>query len=137
MFKYLLGIIVMAGSVGAALTLPAAADGQYSIKTMTPQVEQALENRRGRYDELDQLKVKGLVGENNHGYAQALSADNQAKSLVDAENADRKVIYQTIAEQNGLTGAMITIEKVFAQVQADKASSGEMIQTVDGDWIKK
>jgi len=113
------------------------AEGKYSIKQMTPQVQAALDNRRSRFEQLRALKGKGVVGENNHGYLQVLVADPQASALVEAENSDRRVIYNTIAQQNGLTQALGAIESVFAQVQADKAEAGDKVQTEDGRWISK
>ncbi len=113
------------------------AQAKYSIKQMTPAVEAALESRRNRFDQLAGFKAKGVVGENNKGYVEYLGGDDAAKALVEAENSDRRVIYQTIAEQNDLKDAIATIEKVFAQVQRDKAQSGEKIQAEDGQWGSK
>src|SRR5436190_1596336 len=75
--------------------------------------------------------------ENNQGYVVALTESAEAKNVVDAENADRKVVYQTIADQNGLSGEVATIEKVFGQVQRDKAQTGYKIQLEDGSWSVK
>ena len=116
---------------------PGFAESQYKIKEMTPQVQAALDARKSRYDQLKDLKEKGIIGENNHGYVQALSDDPEAKALVEAENKDRRLIYKTIEEQNNLTDAMETIEKVFGQVQRDKANPGDKIQEDDGQWVTK
>ena len=113
------------------------AEGKYDIKEMTPEVKTALENRRSRFDQLRDLKAKGLVGENNSGYVEVLGNDPSARSLVDSENNDRRVIYKAIEVQNYLSGALETIEKVFAQVQRDKAGPGDKIQTEDGRWVTK
>ena len=113
------------------------AEGKYSIKSMTPEVQQALESRKDRFSQLRTLKSSAAIGENNRGYVEALNNDSQAGSVAADENRDRKVIYKTIAEQNGLEGALSTIETAFAQVQADKAESGDKIQTEDGRWVAK
>jgi uncharacterized protein YdbL (DUF1318 family) len=115
----------------------ACAEAKYSIKQMTPEVQSALNNRRDRFEQLRQLKHAGAVGENNHGYVEVLNKEGDAQSLASAENNDRRVIYQTIAEQNGLQGALDTIETVFAQVQRDKADSGDKIQDSNGQWSVK
>jgi hypothetical protein len=115
---------------------PASAQ-EYSIKKMTPEINQALENRRDRYDRLAELKKQGAVGENNRGYVEVLSG-GEARSIADAENKDRRVIYQAITEQNTLgENALLTVEKVFAQVQQEKAAPGDKIQAEDGRWISK
>lgn len=111
------------------------AEGKYSIKEMTPAVQSALDNRRDRFDQLRQLKSAGSLGETNRGYVKALDAS--ASSVADAENRDRATIYQTIAEQNGLGGAVATIESVFGEVQRGKAEAGDKIQNEDGAWVTK
>ena len=110
------------------------AEAKYAIKEMTPEVKGALDNRRDRFDKLRELKASGAIGENNHGYVEVLKKEGDGQSIADAENKDRKVIYQTIAEQNGLDNAIATIETVFAQVQRDKAEAGDRIQLEDGTW---
>ena len=137
MLRQLLYVTVLTCLITAGFIYQAAAQAKYSIKSMTPEVEAALDGRRNRFDQLNELKTKGLVGENNKGYVEALSEDKDAKVLAKAENADRKVIYATIADQNGLTEAIETIEKVFAQVQRDKAEAGQKVQTEDGEWVTK
>jgi uncharacterized protein YdbL (DUF1318 family) len=115
----------------------AEAQSKYSIKQMTPEVESALENRRARFDKLNDLKSQGLIGENNQGYVEVLTGNADAQQAVEDENKDRQVIYKTIAEQNGLQDALPTIEKVFAQVQYDKAESGQKVQDASGAWVTK
>lgn len=110
---------------------------QYDLREMTPIVKSALDARRGRFDELKSLKAQGIIGENNQGYLEVLIADSRAEELVRLENRDRLVIYKTIIEQNDLTGALATVEKVFANVQANKAEPGEMVQNENGRWAAK
>lgn len=129
---------VLCGMVAAVSLLavrPAFAEDKYSIKEMTAEVKAALDNRRDRFEQLKELKAKGAIGENNQGYVQSLTGE--AKDVADAENRDRQVIYKTIEKQNNLTNAMATIEKVFAQVQRDKASPGDKIQDEGGHWTSK
>ena len=110
---------------------------QYDIKEMTPEVKSALENRKQRFDQLRALKAQGAIGENNRGYVEALETGPAIQSIVDTENQDRKFIYKTIQEQNNLTNAIETIEKVFARVQREKAAPGDKIQNEDGQWATK
>jgi uncharacterized protein YdbL (DUF1318 family) len=120
------------------LSLSSAALAQYDIKTMTPEVKAALEARKGRFSELKALKVKGLVGENNRGYVEAIGGGADVKVVVNAENADRKAVYLAIVEQNELgDGVLATVEQVFASVQRDKAVAGEKIQESSGSWVTK
>ena len=137
MLRKLLYVVLFTSLITAGTIYKVEAQAKYSIKSMTPEVEAALDGRRGRFDQLNELKNKGLIGENNRGYVEALGDDADAKSLAKSENADRKVIYTAIAEQNGLSDAIDTIEKVFAQVQRDKADAGQKIQGEDGGWSTK
>lgn len=110
----------------------------YDIKEMTPEVKSALDSRRARNEQLRSLKAQGAVGENNTGYVQALKPSADTESLVVAENHDRHVIYKTIVAQNELPAdALSTVEKVFAQVQRDKAAAGDPIQDESGNWVTK
>lgn len=133
MFKKILSIML----VSVLASGLAWAQGKYSIKQMTPEVQQALSSRKDRFSELRSFKSSGAIGENNHGYVEVLKNDGQASSLAKAENRDRKVVYQTIAQQNGLEDALSTIEAAFADVQREKAESGDKIQTEDGQWVNK
>jgi uncharacterized protein YdbL (DUF1318 family) len=119
--------------------LAAAAIAQgYDIKTMTPEVQAALEARKGRFAELKALKGQGFAGENNRGYVEAMGGGAEAKALVKAENADRKAVYQAIVEQNELgEAALATVEAVFAGVQREKAAAGEKVQDPSGEWITR
>lgn len=121
----------------ALFVKPGATEAAYTIKEMTPEVQSALESRRDRFDQLKGLKANGILGENNSGYVEVLVAGDEAFELAQAENQDRKTIYQTIADQNNLKDQIATIEKVFAEVQRDKAQAGEKVQNADGSWATK
>jgi uncharacterized protein YdbL (DUF1318 family) len=133
MKRLILSICFLAALGGAAL-----AAGAYDLKEMTPTVKAALEGRKARYAELKSLKAQVAVGETNRGYVFAIGTVPGVSDVVNAENTDRKVIYQAIVEQNGLGDSdLMTVEKAFAKVQRDKAASGEKIQDEDGTWTVK
>ncbi len=122
--------------LSAATPFCAAAD--YDFKTMTPQIEQALKNRQARYYQLQGLKREGLVGENNKGYVTDLKNNTSASTLVTAENKDRRVLYEALAEQNMLgASGLLEIERAFAEVQSEKAEPGDMVQSSSGAWERK
>jgi len=117
----------------AAATAPA--QSAYDIKLMTPAVKSALDGRKSRFAELKTLKTRGVVGETNRGYVQALGGGADVQALVAAENKDRKLVYEAIVEQNKLgAAALATVETVFARVQRDKAEPGEKVQEPSGRW---
>ena len=126
----LIFLFLFAGTLTAA---------QYDIKQMTPEIQQALQGRQSRYDSLQHMKSQGIIGENNSGYVEVLkNAVPDAPSVVSAENQDRRVIYQAIVQQNNLPAAGLEqVEAVFADVQREKARSGDSIQTASGSWVQK
>jgi uncharacterized protein YdbL (DUF1318 family) len=69
---------------------------------------------------------------------EALGGGAYVMTLVADENKDRKFIYQTIVDQNGLNeDALATVESVFSGVQRDKASPGDKVQGAAGNWTTK
>jgi uncharacterized protein len=132
MKKVLFTICLLLGMTGAAFAQ------SYDLKTITPEVKSALEARKARFSELKAFKAQGILGESNRGYVQALGGGADVKALVNAENADRREVYQAIVEQNDLgAGALATVEGVFAGVQREKAAAGEKVQDPSGDWMTK
>lgn len=112
--------------------------GEYDIKIMTPAIQQAIQGRQARYAQLDQLKQTGAVGENNQGYVEVLQPTPAAESVAQAENYDRRVIYEAIVEQNNLGPAgMANVQVVFGEVQRGRARPGEWIQSRTEEWIQK
>ena len=130
-FGLAIGLVIL-----TATSLCFAAD--YDYKTMTPEIKQALRNRHARYHELRTFKQDGAIGENNKGYVTNLKDSPAAASLTTAENQDRRVLYETLAEQNklGSTG-LLEIQRAFAEVRKEKAHAGDMVQSASGDWKKK
>ncbi len=122
-----------------ALPLPSLWAVSYDLKEETPEVKTAVRNRQSRFETLQGLKTSGLIGENNRGYVEVISqAGASAKGFVEAENADRKTIYNAIVTQNLLPpSALAQVETAFAEVQGDRAKSGESIQLPSGQWTKK
>ena len=120
----------------ATASLCMAAD--YDYKTMTPDIEKALKNRQSRYHQLQSLKQEGSIGENNKGYVADLTGNAAAATLTAAENQDRRVLYEALAEQNKLGGTgLLEVQKAFAEVQEGKASPGDMVQSPSGVWKRK
>ena len=62
-----------------------------------------------------------------------LSAADQA--VIDAENADRKVVYEAIAQKTGATADLVGKQR--AKQLAEQAAAGEYIMDENGTWKKK
>jgi len=106
----------------------------------TPDVQKVLNHRKARVHELQALKAKGLIGENNKGFITILkpSLEPKEKTLVDAENHDRKFIYNTVVAQNHLgSEGLEKVEKDFAKTHHDRTKQGDLIQDSSGKWVRK
>ncbi len=84
---------------------------------------------------VDSLKNKGLVGEGNDGYLHVRKAADNAKKVVNSENADRGIVYKAIATKEGT--AVEKVGKRRALQLAGMAPSGHWFLKGDGTWFKK
>ena len=117
---------------------PAAFAEPPQLKTTTPEIQKAIDSRRDRFSQLKTYKSQGVIGEDNQGHAAVLGGGPEVAALVDAENRDRETIYKAIVQQNNLVAETIdTIRATFAEVQREKADSGEKIQLPSGQWQTK
>ena len=81
------------------------------------------------------LKERGIIGENNQGYLEYPKGGNEQKAVVDAENADRKAIYEAIAKKQDTDAGHVGQRRAL-QI-AEKAKPGEWLQDENGQWKKK
>ena len=134
--KILITLMISSSILLSSLSVSAQ---NYQLKEITPEVKASLDARKERYDEIQLLKSKGKIGENNEGYIELLvkMKDKEVSKLIKQENKDRKVIYQAIADQNNIKEHIKVIEEVFAQVQMEKAVKGEKVQNKEGKWFVK
>lgn len=84
---------------------------------------------------LDEAKAKGLVGEQLDGYLGLVVENSEARQVVEEINAKRKLVYQKLAQQNGVS--LDVVAKLAAEKAAEKTQSGHYIQNMDGEWVKK
>lgn len=82
-----------------------------------------------------ELKAKGIVGEDNRGYLSFVGSAKAQQDVVQAENDDRRTVYEAIARQQGTTAAVVG-ERRAKQI-AEKAVPGEWLQNDSGKWYKK
>jgi uncharacterized protein YdbL (DUF1318 family) len=89
-----------------------------------------------RLPAINKMKEEGLIGENNKGYLEARKETSDAnKKIIDAENIDRKKIYQMLAKKTGQTVEVIASRRAL-QI-AEKTKAGVWLQKPDGTWYKK
>ncbi len=107
----------------------------YAQDDLSPEVEQAALRRKERRAALDSLEARAVLGENKSGLVEIKNpqqADSSVRSLVQSENADRMLIYRSLAEKYNQT--LEEIQKVYAQKLSGQAPSGTPIESLNGEW---
>lgn len=113
------------------------------IKYLTPEIKEAIEKRKSRYPQIEELLNEGAIGENNQGLLEIreksdILASEELKNIISEENNDRMFIYQSILEQNNLPQEVLRdIQRAFAKERQERVSSGVWIQLSDGEWKRK
>jgi uncharacterized protein YdbL (DUF1318 family) len=82
-----------------------------------------------------ELKSEGVIGENNEGYLEFVGNVKKREDVVRSENADRRLVYEKIAESENTT-----VEKVGrrrALQLRELAKPGDWLQGDDGEWMRK
>jgi len=82
-----------------------------------------------------ELKSKGIIGENNMGYLQFIGGKREKEDIVQAENQDRRKVYESIAKKEGTKIEQVGQRRAL-QI-ASKARKGEWLQDQNGKWYKK
>ena len=84
--------------------------------------------------DLGEAKSSGLVGETNTGYIAAIKPSAEVDALVAEINSQRKVYYQKIANENGISLQAVEVRAGLKAIE--KTPSGETINTGTGWQIK-
>ena len=97
---------------------------------------EAAERIKDRLAQVDALKESGDVGEDARGFlVMREDLGPRQQSIVDAENADRLVIYKKVAGRTGQTVAEVGEQRAI-QIFA-RARAGVWLQKPGGDWYQK
>ncbi len=84
--------------------------------------------------DLGEAKSSGLVGETNTGYIAAIKPSAEVDTLVADINSQRKVYYEKIANENGISLQAVEVRAGLKAIE--KTPSGEYINTGTGWQIK-
>ncbi len=113
------------------------------LKYLTDEIKEAIERRKSRYPQIEELLDEGSIGENNQGLLEIrqktqIFSDKELKNIVLEENNDRSFIYRSIQEQNNLPKeALKDIQNTFAKERQERVGEGVWIQLPNGEWVKK
>lgn len=88
-----------------------------------------------RLPQIQALKAKGIIGENNRGYLAYVGDKRVKQEMIQAENADRKAVYQAIAKQQNTSVAVVEKHRA-AQIEKE-AKPGTWLQDATGKWYQK
>jgi len=89
-----------------------------------------------RLPTINKLKADGSIGENNKAYLEARKElSNENKTVVQAENSDRKKIYAMLAKKTGQKIEIIESRRALSIAQ--KTKKGYWLQKEDGTWYQK
>ena len=88
-----------------------------------------------RLPQLDDLKTKGAIGENNRGFVEVRAAQGNAAQVVAEENRDREAVYALIAKDTGATAD--AVGRARAKQIATQSKSGVWLQRESGEWYQK
>ena len=105
----------------------------YAQEGLAPEVEQAALRRKDRREALLSWQQKGVVGEDKSGLVEVrntVNADESVAPFLDAENADRMIIYKAIAQKNG--SSVEEVQIIYAKRLQVDAPSGTPIEVVNG-----
>lgn len=122
-----------------------AAGGELKITVNSPETLQIRDKQVARLDALQKAEAAGSIGESNMGLLTFDHAGNVASNvrtqltpLMDAENSDRKDLYNEILSSNGYAPSrLIDLQKSFARSFQSRAASGTWIQDDGGKWSRK
>ena len=119
-------VLMLAGALLAVVPAARAADTKAELKARMAQ----------RLPQLNALKARGVVSENDAGLLTAAGTATDAdKAVVETENKDRRAVYAAIAAKNGT--AVATVAQQRAAQIAEKSAPGTMLQGRDGTWTAK
>ncbi|MEE4358098.1 MAG: DUF1318 domain-containing protein [Desulfococcaceae bacterium] len=93
------------------------------------------ERMKNRLPVINDLKDRGVIGENNKGFLEFRGPREKA-DVVNAENADRARVYGAIAKQQKTSAALVGKRRAI-QIRNEVAGPGEWLQDDKGKWYKK
>lgn len=97
----------------------------YAEGGLSAEATDAAYRRRDRKAQLDAYLSQGVLGEGSDALVVVRGGDAGARSLAEAENADRMIIYKAIAAKNG--SSVGEVQKVYAERLRKDAPAGAAV----------
>lgn len=122
----LMTVSVIAGLAGSAMLLH---DTGYAVA-------QAQEASASSKAIVEAAKARGEIGERIDGYLAAVTAlSPDVKAAMDDINISRKVAYEKLADQRGLS--IRVVAQLAGESLIQRAAAGEYVMGADGQWKQK
>jgi uncharacterized protein len=134
------------GQPGSFLKLlaPSTAHADQDIDVSTPEIRAIRESMKARSDQLFPYFDSGHVGIGLNGLLKVRTVEGlglkpraDVQRLVEAENQDRRRLYQEIARANGFPEKVEEVQAIFADSWRDKAARRWYLEQGDGSWKQK
>ena len=93
------------------------------------------ERMKERLPQITAMKAAGIVGENSQGFLEFVGDTREKEDVIEAENSDRRKVYEAIAQNQGSTPENVGQRR--AMQIAEKAGPGEWLQNSAGEWYQK
>jgi uncharacterized protein YdbL (DUF1318 family) len=118
---------------------------QKEAEASTPAIQNLKSQIKDRFPRLAPFFQKGAIGEGRRGLLEvretkglSLTERTEIKSLVEAENRDRRTLYQEVAKSMNISADQIgKVQRIFADKWQQAAAPGWWIQKEDGAWVQK
>lgn len=99
-------------------------------------------------DDVESFKLEGCAGENNLGFLEFFETGKTkndpsykkfVQAIIEEENEDRLTILKRVLATNEAFGEgdLEKVRRIYAGLNRDNAKKGEMIQTPEGEWVRK
>jgi len=92
-----------------------------------------------RFKTLQDLKIKGKIGETQKGWIEAVHEENAKdlviKKIIEAENGDREKLYKIIAKRSDTTPKAVGEQNALRIFK--KAKPGDLFKGKDDKWRTK
>jgi uncharacterized protein YdbL (DUF1318 family) len=107
----------------------------FAMPVQAGNIQQVKAAMKARIPELNHLKQKGIIGEDNRGFLAFRGSSREGADIVAAENRDRQTVYRAIAAKTGASPDDVGRRR--AKKIAEIAPRGVWIQAPDGRWYRK
>lgn len=96
----------------------------------------ATQRIKERLAQVDAMKAAAQIGEDAKGFlSPRMELSPRQSHVVEAENADRLILYKAVAGKTGQTPSDVGQQRAL-QI-AERATSGVWLQKADGSWYQK